>query len=235
MGEKSTIEWTDHTFNPWIGCTKVSPGCKNCYAETLVNRYKWAEWGPGKERKRTSDANWKKPLSWNRKASETGKRTRVFCASLADWLDQEVPTDWRVDLMLLISRTPFLEWLMLTKRPEELSRQWVCGGLPRNIVLGVSAENQIEWDRRVPIVKDFARGSLRTFVSAEPLIGPIKMRDQRPDWLIVGGESGPGARPMESDWVTSLRDQCDERTAFFFKQWGPKRSAGRLSNNYCLN
>ena len=93
MAENSKIEWTDHTFNPWIGCQKVSPGCDHCYAESLSKRYGWVEWGPHGERKRTSPQNWRKPFQWAKAAN--GDRPRVFCASLADWLDNQVPRQWR--------------------------------------------------------------------------------------------------------------------------------------------
>ncbi len=132
MGENTAIGWATHTFNPWTGCTKVSPACTNCYAETMCNRFPHlGEWGPGAERKRTGAANWKKPLAWNRKAERAQStwervetfgrrpaRPRVFCASLADWLDAEVPVEWLADLLNLIVATPHLDWLLLTKRPE---------------------------------------------------------------------------------------------------------------------
>jgi protein gp37 len=117
MAENSKIEWCDHTFNPWIGCQKVSPGCDHCYAEAMMDkRYGRVQWGPHGERKRTSEDNWKKPLAWAKRAN--GHRPRVFCASLADWLDNRVPLQWRSDLGRLIEATPELDWLLLTKRPE---------------------------------------------------------------------------------------------------------------------
>ena len=130
MSENSAIEWTTHTFNPWEGCTKVSPGCAHCYAETRNARFGGGSapnWGKGKPRRRTSPANWKLPLKWNREQDEltarfgsrtTDSRPRVFCASLADWLDDEVPIDWLADLLAIIAATPNLDWLLLTKRPQ---------------------------------------------------------------------------------------------------------------------
>ena len=119
MAENSKIEWCDHTFNPWIGCTKVSAGCANCYAEAMMDsRLKRVIWGKGNPRKRTGEANWKKPLKWDSDAGKSGKRPRVFCASLADWLDDEVPISWLADLLDLIRSTPNLDWLLLTKRLE---------------------------------------------------------------------------------------------------------------------
>src|ERR1700675_129525 len=102
MAQNSKIEWTDHTFNPWIGCTNVSPGCDHCYAESMSKRYGWAKWGAGEKRRRTSEANWRKPLLWNRQAEGFSQRRRVFCASLADVFDNQVPDEWRTDLWLLI-------------------------------------------------------------------------------------------------------------------------------------
>jgi len=161
MAENSAISWTDHTFNPWMGCTKVSEGCKNCYAERdFDKRRHLVEWGPGKPRVRTSEANWKKPLAWNRKAEKDGVRPRVFCASLADWLDPEVPVAWLADLLALIQETPHLDWLLLTKRPQlwrwcmlgvldtpigaslKMVRDWFEGVAPANIWIGATVENE---------------------------------------------------------------------------------------------
>lgn len=241
MAENSKIEWTDHTFNPWIGCTKVSPGCEHCYAETLNTRYNWTEWGPGGRRLPTSQSNWNQTLKWDREARQSGTRKKVFCASLADWLD---PKGYmRVSLLDRISITPDLDWLLLTKRPEmfhtlmqeaadqgsELAATWIGGEPPVNVWVGVSAENQEYWDKRIPKLLEIP--ATIHFVSAEPLLGPIDMGSTHPDWLIVGGESGPNARPIDPDWVRSLRDQCKDgdHTAFFFKQWGGtnKKVTGR--------
>lgn len=269
MAENTKIEWCDHTFNPWIGCTKVSAGCSNCYAERQDGHRKWTPegWGKGKPRRRTSEANWKKPLAWNRKAEEAGVRLQVFCASLADVFDPEVSDKWREDLFTLIADTPHLDWLLLTKRPEEIERFmddacWpetgcpmfgVDGELFENIWLGVSVESQEQANERIPILLQ-APARVR-FLSCEPLLGPLSLwcindgswydcegadcydclkgtafwsNDDHGigggpviDWVIVGGESGPGARPMHPDWVRSLRGQCaDAGVPFLFKQWG---------------
>jgi protein gp37 len=128
--ENTNIEWCDHTFNPWQGCQKISPGCANCYAE--ANNARWnggtaPNWGPGAPRLRTSTAYWRQPIVWDRNAAETAAglpegtaphRPRIFCASLADWLDDAVPVRWRLDLLDIIRRTPHLDWLLLTKRPQ---------------------------------------------------------------------------------------------------------------------
>ena len=125
MAEHTEIAWCDSTFNPWIGCQKVSPGCDHCYAEALMDhRHHRVEWGPHGERKRTSEANWKLPLRWSKKARASGTRPRVFCASLADVFDNQVPIQWRTDLFDLIARTSELDWLLLTKRPENLARMF---------------------------------------------------------------------------------------------------------------
>ena len=245
--ENSKIEWTNHTFNPWIGCTKVSPGCLNCYAETLMDtRHGRVKWGKGQPRSRTGADNWRKPKAWNKVAEGAAERPRVFCASLADWLDDEVPIEWLADLLNLIEETPNLDWLLLSKRPEnwysrvsqvdsEFAEAWTdCidmperGGIPHNVWIGTSAEDQPRWDERIPQLSQIP--AVTHFVSAEPLLGPIVMTEYRPDWLIVGGESGQGARLMQPNWVEDLLAQCDDKTAFHFKQWGGvnKKAAGRL-------
>ena len=266
--ENSKIEWTHHTFNPWIGCTKVSPGCLHCYAETLMDiRYGRVKWGKGQPRSRTAADNWRKPKRWNKAAEGAAERPRVFCASLADWLDDEVPIEWLAQLLTLIHDTPNLDWLLLTKRPQNWCNRiaeamgcldrpipqaknveealanpekfcrtpaalslgyWLWGKAPHNVWIGTSAEDQTRWDERMPLLMNIP--ARVRFVSAEPLVGRIHMGELRPDWLIVGGESGPGARPMDREWVDHLCDQCDERTAFHFKQWGgvDKKAAGRL-------
>jgi protein gp37 len=160
--ENSKIEWTDNTFNPWIGCQKVSPGCDHCYAEAMMDhRYGKVQWGPHGERKRTSEENWKKPLRWERQASESGRRIRVFCASLADIWDNKVPRDWRADLFGLISETPNLDWLLLTKRPSNIERM-VDKAISNmkswpwpNVWLGTTAEDQEHYDQRGPFLARF--------------------------------------------------------------------------------
>lgn len=251
MGKNSKIEWTHHTFNPWIGCTKVSPGCANCYAEALIDtRWGRVKWGKGQPRSRTGKDYWLEPLKWQKAAEKSGTRPRVFCASLADWLDDEVPAEWLFDLLTLIHKTPTLDWLLLTKRPEKWKERlaaaaaqctidplditdriyaWLEGArLFRNVWIGTSAEDQTRWDERLPRL--LAIPALIHFVSAEPLLGPIQMGRWHPDWIIVGGESGPKARPMHREWVESLRYECAEfDCSFFFKQWGGvnKHATGR--------
>jgi len=265
MAETSKIEWTDATFNPWVGCTKISPACDHCYAEGWAKRAGNPELWQG-ERRRTSAVNWRMPVKLNALAVTEGRRLRVFCASLADVFDNQVPADWREDLWALIRATPMLDWQLLTKRPQNIGKMLPADwgqGWP-NVWLGTTVENQAEADRRIPHL--LATPAAVRFLSCEPLLGPVDLRhmDQdifdavgdaltgkwrwrdgptrqetpRINWVIAGGESGPGARPMHPDWARSLRDQCAAAgVAFHFKQWGEwlsgeifhpesKRSAG---------
>lgn len=252
MGEHSAIEWTDHTFNPWIGCAKVSPGCKHCYAETLMDtRYGRVEWGVHGTRVRTSPANWRKPVRWNRQAEESGVRARVFCASLADvFEDRDELEPWREDLFDLIHVTPSLDWQLLTKRPENVlamvGRERMAV-LADNLWIGTSVENQEHADLRIPELLKIP-AAVR-FLSCEPLLGPVQLRQswcdflegwdtdaeegwdgepepvqvqtERVDWVIAGGESGPGARPCDVAWIRDLVRQCREADVPpFVKQLG---------------
>lgn len=305
--KSSNIEWTDATFNPWIGCTKVSPGCANCYAATQDKFRKWTPegWGAGKPRKLTSEHNWKQPRKWNMAAENDQNllyepdptRPRVFCASLADWLDEEVPIVWLADLLNMIHDTPCLDWLLLSKRPQnwlprieavlafaKLSEShsamlpWLSawhaaydsgGGVkgsptpPTNVWIGTTVEDQERANERIPLLLSIP-AQVR-FLSCEPMLGPLTINSitgqnhekvnplrgyqtsfspnslgklvecgdskvPRIHWVICGGESGPGARPMNPDWARSLRDQCGaDGVAFFFKQWGGvmKKKQGR--------
>lgn len=236
MTENSKIEWTHHTYNPWIGCQKVGPGCDHCYAETWDARFNGARWGANAERKRTSPANRNKPIIWNRKAMTAGERHRVFCASLADVFDNHasILPEWRADLWAMIRQTSHLDWMLLTKRPGNIATMlppdW-GDGYP-NVWLGCTVVNQAEADRDIP--KLLAVPARVRFLSMEPLLGPVDLANatrrtlRHPSYLnlnlhlvIVGGESGPRARPMHPDWARSLRDQCQAAgVAFHFKQWG---------------
>jgi protein gp37 len=263
VGVDTAIEWADHTFNPWTGCTRVSPGCDHCYAATMAKRNPAAfgSWEPGAPRKRTSATNWEQPRRWNRAAEREGRRMRVFCASMADVFDNQVPEEWRADLWALIDETPHLDWLLLTKRPQNImpmmiaarravlrsptvAEEFVTHPWP-NVWFGTTVENQAEADRRIPEL--LAVPAAKRFLSCEPLLGPVSFRwakwdDWRePDgtkrarvnqydgirgihWVIAGGESGTGARPMHPDWARTLRDQCAAAgVPFFFKQWGEWR------------
>lgn len=229
MAENSKIEWTDHTFNPWIGCTKVGPGCDGCYAENLMDkRYGRVTWGPGEDRARTAPANWRKPLQWNREAAITGKRPYVFCASLADVFDNEVEERWRYDLFTLIEQTPNLVWLLLTKRIGNVMKMTdpARGNrmIPANAAIGATMVNQEEYDRdRMKLweVRELG-GPLFTFGSFEPLLGLIILDKHAPDWIIAGGETDQGshkARFTDPAWYRSLKDGAARfERKFFMKQ-----------------
>lgn len=235
----STIEWTDFTFNPWIGCIKVSAGCKNCYAEAMDRRWKGGHWGPGSTRKPMSEAYWKQPLKWNKAAAAAGVKAKVFCASMADVFEGHPDTLPHLQrLFVLINQTPNLIWQLLTKRPENILKLvpewWIKHGFPPNVWIGTSVENQEAVEERIPHLLKVP-ANVR-FLSCEPLLGPVNLEWTFPindgsgewirymtgiDWVIAGGESGHGARPMHPDWVRGIRDQCSAADVpFFFKQWG---------------
>lgn len=221
--ENTKIEWADNTFNPWIGCTQISPACDHCYAQVHQDqRFGRVKWGAGQPRSRTSAVSWKKPRAWNRQAMAKGTRPFVFCASLADVFDNEVDPAWRADLFDLIEQTPQLVWLLLTKRIGNVLK--MVDALPPNVALGATMANQAEYDRDAPKLQNAAYRlkPLFTFGSFEPLLGPIELDIlNTPDWVIVGGESGRRARPMDLDWARSLRDQSREfKRVFNFKQTG---------------
>lgn len=273
MSENSKIEWTTHTFNPWWGCVKVSPACAHCYAEAFAKRVGQNVWGVDAPRRFFGAKHWEEPLRWNRVAAASGERARVFCASMADVfeahkeLDVQVQlNEARAQLWALIKQTPSLDWLLLTKRPENirgmLPADW-DNGYP-NVWLGTTVENQ-EWAEK-RIVHLLRAPAVVHFLSCEPLLGDLDIRpwlyvptrcrdcgspdswyDHNPaampwefgavrcmkcnsfdveelqplKWVICGGESGHGARPMHPAWAASLRSQCVEAgVPFFFKQWG---------------
>jgi protein gp37 len=225
--ENSRIEWTDHTFNPWIGCQNVSPGCDNCYAEAnAANRFHLVEWGPHGKRRRTSEAKWREPLKWAK--ANIGRRQRVFCASWADVFDNKAPDGARADLFGLIRKTPELDWQLLTKRPENIRKMlpddWGVGW--PNVWLGATMEDQEHFDRRWPILS--AVPATIHFVSYEPALSSLVLGDARPDWVICGGESsaqkGKVPRMMEPAWARALRDECaGAGVAFFMKQMTGKK------------
>jgi protein gp37 len=252
MAENSKIEWCHHTFNPWIGCTKVSAGCAHCYAENLMDtRYGKVQWGPQGTRVRTSPANWRKPIKWNEWASKgtcwacggnvtAGKpcpvcvydgtvgrpyRARVFCASLADVFEGRPELDeWLVDLLLMVDATPHLDWLLLTKRPENYAKLLPTSFQKHtrpNLWLGTSVEDQPNANVRVPHL--LSVNAVVHFVSYEPALGPVRFGGWLPrvNWVIVGGESGGGARPFETAWARSVIEECAAaKSAAFIKQLG---------------
>ena len=225
---KTTIEWCDFSFNPWLGCTEVGPACDHCYARAMMaDRLGRVSWGAGEDRIKTSAANWAQPLRWNRAAEAGGGRPTVFCLSLGDIWDNEVDPMWRRDLFALIEKTPRLTWLLLSKRIGNAVKMCCpeAGNpcLPRNAALGATMVTQDEWDRDAPKLEEATNrlGAMFSFASVEPMLGPIDARLHMPRWVICGGESGTHARPMHPEWARSLRDQCAEaRVPFFFKQWG---------------
>lgn len=271
MGENTKIEWAHHTFNPWRGCTKVSDGCTNCYAEKLSKRSPatLGIWGKHGTRSIAAESYWKQPLKWNRDAAAADTRHRVFCGSLMDVFEgndtmpqmSHLPVyEARKRLFQLIYNTPNLDWLLLTKRPEMvnviLEGIGTFGGLAdfKNIWLGTSVEDQKTADERIPHLLQVP-AAVR-WLSMEPLLGPVDLTCLGPDgswqaglnvltgeqrgpheslestewwesaidWVVVGGESGPNARPMHPDWPRSIRDQCTTAgVPFLFKQWGEWR------------
>lgn len=180
MADETLISWADMTFNPWIGCTRISPACDGCYAahlmETRMGRVQWG--GPGKgagTRERTSDANWRKPLAWDKKAKAEGRRPFVFCSSLADVFDNEVPTEWRRDLFELIAATPNLVWLLLTKRPQNIVKMVKeIRMMPSNIAFGTTIEDRERAKKNLPgLIVAAGLRPLFLFASCEPLIGDL--------------------------------------------------------------
>ena len=249
-------------FNPWWGCSRVSPACQHCYAETFAHRYGHDIWGKDSERRFFGDKHWNEPRKWNRKAEADGVRRRVFCASMADVFEARADLDEpRARLWELIAETPWLDWLLLTKRPASVHvlapARWfvepgnllceACSGSaslplgttcneheprmtgwPANVWIGTTVEDQQRADERLPLLRSIPAGI--RFLSCEPLLGPLDLDLTGISWVIVGGESGPGARPMDPEWVRTLREQCvsantrgterDASPAFLFKQWG---------------
>ncbi len=247
MGKDSGIEWTHHTFNPWWGCQRVSPGCEHCYAEALAKRTGRARWGAGVPRVPASEKMWGEPLRWNAAARTAGERHRVFCASMAD-VFEDLPelAPHRARLFELVAKTPNLDWLLLTKRPENAGRLWsqaqydAFNGADSlgptwapNVWIGTTVEDQRRAEERIPHLLRIP-AAVR-FLSCEPLLGPVDLdkvvltepRVGRIDWVICGGESGGGARRMSAEWARSLRDQCEsDGVPFFFKQWGEHGASG---------
>lgn len=224
MGKNSKIEWTNHTFNPWWGCTKVSAACKHCYAESWAKRVGQKVWGPKADRRFFGEKHWAEPIKWNNEAVAAKRRLRVFCASMADVFENRtVLNPWREKLWELIEVTPQLDWLLLTKRPELVSRYapWETNW-PRNVWLGTTVEDQESAESRLLHLQNIP-AAIR-FISAEPLLSPLDIKPwlgSTIDWVITGGESGPKARPSSPSWFRDLLTQCmAAEVPFHFKQWG---------------
>lgn len=195
MGENTKIEWARHTFNPWVGCTRLAhpkgSACDFCYAAAWAKRTGHPELWEG-ERRRTTESNWRQPIKWNAAAEAAGERHTVFCASLADVFDNQVEPQWRADLFALIRATPHLIWLLLTKRPQNIIKMVEsAGGLPWNVALGTTIEDQERANLRGPALlhaRDVL-GPLFTFASCEPLIGPLDLFNGDPDPRLGGVEA----------------------------------------------
>lgn len=264
--KNTKIEWADHTINFWWGCSKVSPACAHCYAETMAKRMgrkvfgHEVEWGTGKPRAARLEKAREEALAIQRGAAKFaakhGRRPRVFVNSMSDWLDEAVPLEWLAFLLETLHLCPSVDFMLLTKRPENWARRieavqrieqndaegygypwqdvrdwaadWKLEIAPPNVWIGVTVENQECAAARIPELLEIP--AMVRFLSCEPLLGPIDFGwDSLQDawlaalvhWVIAGGESGQGARPVHPDWARSLRDQCQAAgVPFFFKQWG---------------
>jgi protein gp37 len=231
VGKNSEIAWTHHTFNPWWGCTKVSPACDRCYAETWAKRCGLDVWGKDAARRFFGDKHWAEPLTWNRAAAELGVMHRVFCGSMCDFFENRMDLDeHRLRVFRMVPETPNLLWLFLSKRPlqavQMLPREWQKQW-PRNVMIGVTIEDQQRLDLRMPnvvLLHEQFPGVL-TFASCEPLLSALDWSEpanrgtgvsrnhylQYFDWVVAGGESGAHARPCHPDWARKLRDDCVSR------------------------
>lgn len=228
MGLETGITWCHSTFNAWWGCVKIAPECAKCYAERDSKRYGFKIWGQDSERRFFGDKHWNEPIRWDAAAEKAGERRRVFTNSMADvFEDREDLIAPRARLFSLIERTPNLDWLLLTKRMENVGAMLPDGYWP-NIWLGTTAGTRERLHSQVPMLQEFAGRVPVLWVSAEPLLeslGPLE-RFQFVDWWVVGGESGPGHRAMQLEWAREIRAFCDrfpDDAAFFFKQVGGLR------------
>lgn len=237
MVENTKIEWATHTLNWWTGCEAVSPACAHCYAETWAKR-------AGRdfaERRLTSNNIHRLPLKWEREAIETGERPYVFVNSLSDFFDNKVPQAWRDSFFAIAKQTRHVTYMLLTKRVGNVKKMlpddWAGGAAYPNVWIGSTVVNQEEANRDWP--KLARTPAARHFLSMEPLLGPVDLYDACdaarmpgldgdllvPDWIICGGESGSGARPMSPLWVRKIQQFCEEfDVPFFFKQWGEWRA-----------
>ncbi len=248
MGKDTKISWVDRllpggtvikgaSFNPWWGCLKVSEECQHCYALDIATHYiKEPLWGPAATtgRRLFGEKHWAEPLKWNRLAERDGHRHSVFCASMADVYEEHPQLDTeRLKLWKLIAATPWLNWLLLTKRPQNILAMspWQGKAWPDNVWIGTSAGLQKRAEERLPALLEVP--AVVRFVSCEPLLEPIDLSPWLAglSWVITGGESGPHFRPLNPDWARDLRDQCQvANVPFYFKQHGGRTHAagGRL-------
>lgn len=220
-----------YTYNPWWGCIKVSEECKHCYAEDIAHHYGHDVWGPSVNtpRRLFKEKHWQEPLTWNCQAGKQGHRRSVFCASMADvYEDHPLVTSEREKLWALMATTPWLNWLLLTKRPENVLKMspWHRGDWPDNVWIGTSVGLQERAEERIPLLLEIP--AVVRFLSCEPLLGPIDLSPwiSQLQWVISGGESGSAARPIDMGWPRALRDQCQEaHVPYFFKQVGGRYHA----------
>ena len=221
MSDGSTIEWTEATWNPVTGCTKVSPGCAHCYAETFAERFRGV---PGHPYENGFDLQLRPerlqlPLTWTRPR-------QIFVNSMSDLFHEDVPVRYIASVFETMRKANWHTFQLLTKRPERAAE--VAGELgpwPGNVWMGTSVENQ-RWTSRIDDLRRIP-AAIR-FLSCEPLLGPLRLDLSKIHWVIVGGESGPRARPMSPEWAESIRDQClAADVPFFFKQWGAHDPHGR--------
>ena len=260
MGKNTKIEWTDATWNPIRGCSRVSEGCRNCYAESVAARFSdlgqpyhgLAEFkiiGKDTPNERT-EAHWTgevafvpehldDPLRWKKPA-------KIFVNSMSDLFHEKVQDEWIEKIMQVILACPEHIFQVLTKRPERMGnwvRNWKVGGVkfipPPNLWLGVSVEDQKTADERIPLLLEIP-AAVR-WVSYEPALGPVNFQNWVPrgiDWIVMGGESGKNARPMHPKWARDVRDLCKlVSTPFWFKQWGewfPRTDAVDISRRHCV-
>lgn len=220
MSDRSTIEWTEATWNPITGCTKVSPGCAHCYAETFAERFRGV---PGHPYERGFDLQLRlerleQPLSWT-------KPRIIFVNSMSDLFHEDVPDRYVKSVFAVMERAHWHTFQVLTKRAERLEAIAPTLEWPPNVWMGVSVENQ-RWTSRIDALRK-TPANVR-FLSCEPLLGPLDLDLDGIHWVIVGGESGHRARPMQASWALSIREQCATAgVPFFFKQWGAYDDRGR--------
>lgn len=223
MATNSPIEWTDATWNPVTGCDKISPGCKHCYAERMAKRLKAAR-NPNYEngfQLTLQPQMLTRPLEWKQSKN-------IFVNSMSDLFHDAVPVEYIQRVFAVMNKADWHQYQVLTKRAERVRELSRCLKWAPHIWMGVSVENE-KYLNRIDHLR--ATGAHIKFLSLEPLLGPLNGMDLHGiDWAIVGGESGPGARPVDPAWITQIRDQCVEAgVAFFFKQWGGvhKKKTGR--------
>jgi protein gp37 len=225
MGKETAISWTDHTFNGWWGCTPISPGCANCYAAAFDRRTGGDHFGKGKARRTFQDKHWNELLTWNEAANRDGETRKVFCFSMGDIMDEEAPEGELSRLYGFVNRCDHLVFQFLTKRPERYHKLLPFAFQHDNVWIGATGESQLMYDQRWPVLARLrlrsACGSLPLWISYEPAIGPLSIRgfEQKPDWIVFGGETGPHFRTMQLEWAENLLAECREfRVPFYMKQ-----------------